>query len=222
MFGDISENYDKMNDILSLGIHHLWRKKAVKLAGIKNGDSILDCAAGTGEFSIAFKKAVGESGKVLACDFSPIMLSVAEKKFKERNFEIKTETADVLNLHYSDNTFDASSISFGIRNVDNIKKCLEEMARVVKPTGKVIVLELGQPNGFISPFYRFYSKFIIPFMGKYLVGNRKAYNYLHSSASRFPCGDEFVNIMEETGKFNEIRCYPVSFGIAYIYLGIKK
>ena len=219
MFSRIAGRYDLLNDLLSFGIHRLWKKKTVKMSEIKPGSRVLDCASGTGDLAIEFKKMSGIKGFVLATDFNPEMLSYAEKKFKKKNYKIDIEVADVLNLRFEDNSFDIASIGFGIRNVDSVQRCLEEMARVVKSGGKVLVLEFGQPQGLFSLFYNFYSRYIIPIIGKLIDGNSFAYKYLHESSAKFPCREHFTQIMESTGNFTSIRYYPLTFGIAYLYIG---
>ena len=222
MFKGIAGRYDFMNNLLSLGIHKSWRKKAVALSSAKKDDSVLDCASGTGDFAIEFKKVVGNQGKVVATDFCTEMLIIAEKKFQKNTWDIKTQIEDVMNLSFEDNTFDISSIAFGIRNVDSSIKGLEEMARIVKQSGEVVVLEFGQPYGLFSYIYKFYSKLIIPVLGKLLTNSKFAYDYLQETAGRFPCSEEFIEIMKSTRKFESIKYYPVTSGIAYIYIGKVK
>ncbi len=221
MFAEISKDYDKMNTVLSFGIHHLWRKKVVKLANVNENSKVLDCASGTGDLAIEFKK-TAKKGEVFATDFCVEMLDYIKPKEEKLNIKVKTEFADVMNLKYEDNYFDVSSISFGIRNVDNPKQGVSEMARVVKAGGKVIILETGQPKGLLKPIYKLYSQKIMPFLGSIVAKNEAAYTYLPQTASKFPYGDMFVEIMNSTEKFSEIKAYPVTFGVAYIYVGIVK
>ena len=162
MFSKVAANYDKANSILSVGIHHLWRKKLVYLSSAKPGQSVLDCATGTGDLAIEFKKAVGPEGSVIGTDFCAEMLAPAPSKALAENLEIKFEQADVTALQYADNYFDIVSISFGIRNVGNPLKALQEMARVTKPGGKVMVLEFGQMSlPVLNYAYTFYSEKIL-------------------------------------------------------------
>lgn len=221
MFADISKDYDKMNTVLSFGIHHLWRKKVVKLSGINSNSKVLDCASGTGDLALEFKK-TAINGEVVATDFCVEMLDYIKPKEEKLNLKVKTEFADVMNLQYDDNYFDVSSISFGIRNVDDPKVGISEMARVVKSGGKVIVLETGQPKGIMKLFYKLYSQHIMPFLGNLIAKNEAAYTYLPQTASKFPYGEKFVEIMKSTNKFSDIKVYPVTFGVAYIYVGIVK
>lgn len=218
MFASISARYDRTNTVLSGGVHHLWRKRAVRAAGVRPGDAVLDCASGTGDLAIAFKKAVGEEGRVVGTDFVPEMLEIARTKSPGVEFEV----ADVTGLPYADGTFDVSSISFGIRNVSDPGKGIAELARVVKPGGRVIVLEFGQPRGrAFGALYRFYNRHILPRLGGLLTGDRAAYTYLQTSASRFPSGDDFVKLMHESARFSSIECRPLTFGIAWLYVGKK-
>jgi len=219
MFAAISARYDRTNTVLSGGIHHLWRKRAVRAAKVQPGDSVLDCASGTGDLAIAFKKAVGPAGRVVGTDFVPEMLDVARTKARDVEFE----TADVTQLPYPDATFDVSSISFGIRNVNEPRKGIAELARVVKPGGRVIVLEFGQPrNRAFSTLYTFYNRHILPRVGGLLTGDRAAYTYLQTSAGRFPSGAEFVQLMRDSARFSSVECTPLTFGIAWLYCGVRE
>lgn len=219
MFATIAPRYDVSNTVLSLGIHHLWRRTVVRLSGAKAGMSVLDCATGTGDLALAFKKAVGAEGKVLGTDFCAEMMETAPDKATKRGMDIRFEVADAMNLHYPDNTFDIASISFGIRNVDVPIQALREMARVVRPGGRVVVLEFGQPKGFMGGLYRFYSNYVIPFVGGMLTGNREAYSYLNRTAAKFPSGTDFDDIMRETGMFARTSYKSLTFGIAFVYVG---
>ncbi len=219
MFGSLAKRYDLTNDLLSFGVHRLWRKKAVELSNVKKGDKVLDCAAGTGGLSIEFKKAVGDDGEVVAADFCDEMLAAAENKFNYERWDIKTLKADALNLPFRDDEFDVCCVAFGVRNYDSVEAGLKEAARVVKSGGEAVVLEFGQPKGIFSIFYDIHSKLFLPIIGRALTKNDFAYNYLQESASRFPSGADFVKIMRDTGKFGEIRFYSLTFGIAYVYIG---
>ena len=219
MFASIATRYDRTNTILSAGIHHLWRRKAVRWSGVKAGDRVLDCATGTGDLAIAFKKAVGADGNVVGTDFVPEMIRLAREKKSDVYFEV----ADVTDLPYEDNTFDVASISFGIRNVGEPKKGIAEMTRVVKPGGRVIVLEFGQPRRrAVGSLYHWYSRKILPRLGGAITGDRDAYEYLQKSAGRFPCGEDFVALMRESATFASIEYRELTFGVAYLYKGVKR
>jgi len=174
MFSQIAPRYDAANDVLSLGIHRLWRKQAVKRSGVRPGDAVLDCATGTGDLALAFKRAVGPQGRVLGTDFNADMLSFAPAKAKAAGLEVTFEIADVLKLPYDDRSFDVASIAFGIRNVDDPKTGIAELARVVRVRGRVVVLEFGQPKGLFGAAYRPYARFVLPQLGKLLTGNKAA------------------------------------------------
>ena len=219
MFASISDRYDLLNTVLSLGIHHRWRKKAVKVSGAAEGMNVLDCATGTGDLAIVFKKAVGQNGRVTGTDFAAEMLEQAPVKSKKRGLEITWEVADAMNLPYDDNRFDISSIAFGIRNVDEPLTALSEMARVVRPGGKVIVLEFGQPSGLIKYPYIWHSKYVIPVVGGWISGNREAYRYLPETSAAFPAGEKFISLMKKTGQFTSFSTTPLIQGIANIYSG---
>jgi demethylmenaquinone methyltransferase / 2-methoxy-6-polyprenyl-1,4-benzoquinol methylase len=216
MFASISSRYDRANTILSGGVHHLWRRRAVKMSAVRPGDRVLDCATGTGDLAISFQKT---GARVTGTDFVPEMLELARTKTKDVEFEV----ADVTRLPYADATFDVASISFGIRNVNEPRKGIAEMARVVKPGGRVIVLEFGQPsNRLFSAMYDVYTRHILPRLGGLVTGKRDAYEYLQKSAGRFPCGDDFAQLMRESADFASIDYVPLTFGVAYLYRGVKR
>ncbi len=219
MFASISDRYDMVNTVLSFGIHHIWRKKAVRLSAVRQGDHVLDCATGTGDFAIEFKKKVGVEGRVIGTDFCAEMMETGPSKAKKKSLEIEFQVADAMNLPYSDDQFDSCSIAFGIRNVDDPFVCLNEMARVVKPGGTVVVLEFGQPKGPIRIPFQLYSKYVMPTVGGLLSGNKEAYEYLPETSARFPAGKAFLDMMEKTGKFKAQSATKLQGGIAYIYVG---
>lgn len=220
MFADIADDYDRINSVLSFGVHHAWRKKAVLESGAHKGDHVLDCATGTGDLAIAFKKAVGDSGYVMGTDFCAPMIEPAPAKAEQEGLKIDFEVADAMNLPYEDNKFDIASIAFGIRNVDNPVVALKDMARVVKPGGRVVVLEFGQPKGLIKLPYELYSQHIMPAIGGWLSGNREAYTYLPRTSAKFPAGDKFLALMDATGAFKERRAVKLTAGIAFVYVGV--
>jgi demethylmenaquinone methyltransferase/2-methoxy-6-polyprenyl-1,4-benzoquinol methylase len=218
MFASISTRYDRANTVLSAGVHHLWRRKAVRWSEAREGDRVLDCATGTGDLAIAFRKAVGTTGHVVGTDFVPEMLDVARTKAPGITFEV----ADVTRLPYDDASFDVASISFGIRNVNDPRQGLAEMARTLRTGGRLIVLEFGQPRSrLFGTLYAFYRRHVMPRLGGLVTGEQDAYEYLESSAGRFPCGPDFVALMREAAEFSSIEFKTLTFGIAYIYRGVK-
>jgi demethylmenaquinone methyltransferase/2-methoxy-6-polyprenyl-1,4-benzoquinol methylase len=214
MFRDISGRYDRANDVLSAGIHHAWRTKVVRWSEAKPGDRVLDCATGTGDLAIAFASAGCE---VIGTDFVPEMLERARVKAPDIAFAV----ADVTRLEYPDSSFDIASISFGIRNVDDPAKGVNELSRVVRSGGRVMILEFGQPpNRLFRALYDFYRIRILPLLGGAITGQRGAYEYLESSTAKFPCGDDFAALMRASGNFSSVEYKRLSFGIAYLYRGV--
>jgi demethylmenaquinone methyltransferase/2-methoxy-6-polyprenyl-1,4-benzoquinol methylase len=223
MFAGLASRYDRTNTVLSLGIHTLWRRKVVRLAKVKPGMRILDCATGTGDLALEFKKATGDSGTVVGTDFCAEMLEYAPAKSKEQGLNVHFEIADAMNLQYPDNSYDIASISFGIRNVDSPPRCLEEMARVVRSGGKVMILEFGQPEGAFRYLYSLYRSVFMPILGWLVTGkNKAAYQYLLDTTAVFPSGKKFIEMMDTSGLFSERRYLPFTFGIAYLYIGTVK
>jgi demethylmenaquinone methyltransferase/2-methoxy-6-polyprenyl-1,4-benzoquinol methylase len=217
MFASIAKRYDRANTVLSAGVHHRWRRQAVRWSGAREGDSVLDCATGTGDLAIAFKKTV-RGGRVVGTDFVPEMLEIATLKARDIEFD----AADVTALPFEDATFDISSIAFGIRNVHDPARGVSEMARVVRSGGRVIVLEFGQPPNRAFRFaYDVYRRRVLPNVGGAVTGRKEAYEYLESSSARFPCGDDFADLMRATGRFSTVEWMPLTFGIAYLYKGVK-
>lgn len=220
MFSRIAPRYDLANQVLSLGTHRLWRRAAVRASGAKAGDAVLDCATGTGDLALAFKRAVGPTGRVLGTDFCADMLRTAPAKARAAGLEVQFEVADAMRLPYPARTFEVASVAFGIRNVDDPAVALGELARVVRPGGRVVVLEFGQPGGPFGALYRFYSRAVMPAVGGLLTGDRAAYEYLPKTAAAFPAGDRFLALMDQTGAFASRTARPVTFGTAWIYVGV--
>ncbi len=219
MFASIARRYDAANEVLSLGVHRGWRRAAVRLSGVLPGDRVLDCATGTGDLALAFKRAVGPSGEVVGTDFCAEMLASAPAKAQRAGLPVRFEVADALALPYADASFDVASIGFGIRNVDDPVRCLREMSRVVRPGGRVVVLEFGQPRGPFGALFRVYSRQVMPALGGLLTGNRAAYEYLPRTAAAFPAGDRFLELMDEAGAFAQRSANPLFAGTAYVYVG---
>ena len=222
MFNTISGNYDGLNRIISLGWDVTWRKKVIKMVAAKNPKSILDVATGTGDLAIQFAEKTN-ADRIVGLDLSEGMLSVARKKVSGKPIVKKIEfvQADSEALPFAENTFDAITVSFGIRNFENLEKGLSEIFRVLKNGGVFVVLETSVPSQF--PFkqgYHFYTKSILPLVGRLFSKDKVAYQYLSESASIFPHGEMLNNILRKIG-FKEVKNIPQTFGVATIYNATK-
>jgi len=221
MFDTISKNYDGLNRVISFGIDVKWRKRVVNLIKKEQPENILDIATGTGDLAINLIKTGAK--KITGLDISPGMLEVGKQKITEKKL---TNTIDLVigdseNLPFSDNSFDAITVAFGVRNFENLDKGLLEIYRVLKPKGIFVVLETSVPTK--TPYkqgYKFYTKYILPTIGKIFSKDRTAYSYLCESASIFPYGKDFNNILQKNG-FSTVENKPQTFGVASIYVASK-
>lgn len=221
MFDNIAGNYDFLNHSLTFGIDKIWRKKAIKAAAEKNPATILDIAAGTGDFSILEAKKT--SAKITAIDISQNMLNIAVKKAERENLSDRIDflKADSLDMPFKDNSFEAVTVGFGVRNFSDIPKGLSEIFRVLKPGGRLVVLELSEPpNPVIKAGYSFYFHKILPFWGKMVSKDGEAYKYLPKSVDNFPYGERFLSLMENAG-FKNASLKWLSLGLSAIYIGEK-
>ena len=222
MFNNISANYDFLNHFLSLGIDHLWRKRAVKQLQKQQPKVLLDLATGTGDFAIACLKLKPE--KIIGMDISSGMLEVGKQKMKKRAFDniIDMQLGDSENMPFADHTFDAITVGFGVRNYENLEKGLGEMLRVLKPGGQAVILEFSKPKALpIKQLFGFYSKVLIPLFGKYISKDECACTYLPESVAAFPEGAAFVDVLQKVG-YQTSEPIRLSGGIASIYIGTKK
>tara|TARA_B110000091_G_scaffold174763_1_gene188935 strand:- start:6 stop:734 length:729 start_codon:yes stop_codon:yes gene_type:complete len=221
MFDTISENYDELNRVISLGIDVKWRKKVVEIVGKKKPKQILDIATGTGD--LVLMMASLNPDRIVGLDISAGMLEVGKRKIEKAKLSDKIEmiVGDSEEMPFNDNTFDAITVSFGVRNFANLDKGIKEIARVLKPTGVLVILETSNPTKF--PFkqgYKFYTNFILPIIGKIFSKDKVAYSYLSESANSFPFGEAFNNILQKNG-FTNTKATPVTFGVATIYTASK-
>jgi demethylmenaquinone methyltransferase/2-methoxy-6-polyprenyl-1,4-benzoquinol methylase len=222
MFDTISGNYDGLNRVISFGIDVKWRKKVLNLVSSSNPKMILDIATGTGDLAILM--ATTKAEKIIGLDISSGMLEVGKKKIADKNLSDKIEMmlADSENMPFEDNTFDAITVAFGVRNFENLEKGLAEILRVLKPNGIFVILETSNPTK--SPYkqgYNFYTKNILPLIGKLFSKDNVAYGYLSESASVFPFGEALNNILRKVGFINVVDM-PQTFGVATIYSASKK
>lgn len=223
MFDTISENYDGLNRVISLGTDVKWRKKVVAMVKAKNPDSILDIATGTGDLAITFAATV-PAKKIVGLDLSDGMLSVARKKVAGTQLDDKVTfiQGDSEALPFKDNSFEVVTVSFGIRNFENLEIGLSEILRVLTPNGLFVILETSVPEK--TPFkqgYHFYSGKILPLIGRLFSKDKVAYRYLSESASVFPHGEQLNNILSKIG-FIDVKSKPQTFGVATIYTATKQ
>ncbi|MBU3027395.1 bifunctional demethylmenaquinone methyltransferase/2-methoxy-6-polyprenyl-1,4-benzoquinol methylase UbiE [Zobellia galactanivorans] len=222
MFDNISENYDGLNRVISFGIDIKWRKRVVAILTAKKPNNILDIATGTGDLAINLVETGAE--KIVGLDISPGMLEVGKKKIAQKKLDQKIDMVigDSENLPFEDNSFDAVTVAFGVRNFETLEKGLAEIHRVLAPKGTFVVLETSVPTK--TPFkqgYNTYTKYMLPAIGKLFSKDKAAYSYLSESASVFPHGDAFNNILRKIG-FIEVENRPQTFGVASIYVATKK
>lgn len=221
MFNNISHRYDFLNHFLSLGIDILWRKKAVRLIKPYEPKLILDIATGTGDFAIECLSL--NPDKIVGIDISDGMLAVGQQKLKKKalNHKIELMHGDSENINFSDQTFDAITVAFGVRNFEHLEVGLKEMHRVLKPGGVAAILEFSKPEIFpLKQLYNFYFLKVLPALGKKISSDSSAYTYLPESVQAFPDGAKMQNIIKSCG-FNEVKIYTLTGGIASIYLSVK-
>jgi demethylmenaquinone methyltransferase/2-methoxy-6-polyprenyl-1,4-benzoquinol methylase len=224
MFSTIAHRYDLLNRVLSLGIDRYWRKFAISLLPKVEKARFLDVATGTCDVALEIIKRRPSDTKVVGVDFSEGMLELGREKVRGAGLEesIDVRFADVTALPFDDNSFDGSIIAFGIRNVQDYKKGISEMGRVVRSGGRVVVLEFTSvQNRFFMPLYRFYITKALPFIGELVSGKKGAYKYLPDSMLGFPSPEEFKGAMEETGLV-DVKYHKLTFGITYVHVGTVK
>lgn len=221
MFDSISPKYDFLNHLLSGGIDIIWRKKAIRLLKNKGIKTVLDIATGTGDFAIETLKI--QPDKIIGVDISEGMLSFGKEKIKKLGLEnkITLQVGDSENLPFEDKSFDAITVSFGVRNYENLEKGLTDMLRVLKPGGYCLILEFSNPKKFpMKQLYAFYSKYMLPILGKLISKDPAAYSYLPESVQAFPDGKDFLEIYQKVG-YSKTEWIPMTGGICSIYLGRK-
>jgi demethylmenaquinone methyltransferase/2-methoxy-6-polyprenyl-1,4-benzoquinol methylase len=217
MFDGIARVYDRLNSVMTVGLHHRWRARAADLAQLAPGARALDVACGTGDLALELARRVGPGGEVVACDFSERMLELAREKGATVP-TIRFEWANALELPYADDTFAAATVGFGVRNFSDLERGLRELARVVRPGGRVVVLEMTTPqHPPLSTFFRFWFDRVVPRIGR-LAGGGDAYTYLPNSVRRFPGPHELAATMERCG-LHDIRYVLTAGGIIAIHAG---
>lgn len=221
MFNDISHRYDFLNHFLSAGVDRSWRKKAIKLSGLAEGNSFLDVACGTGDLSV---EAAGKNPRrIVGIDFAENMLRGFSRKKERLGLDGRVEIiqASAEELPFADETFEVTAVAFGVRNFGDLRKGLSEMRRVMKTGGRIVVLEFSKPKRFpVKQLYFFYFRRILPVIGSMISGDHGAYMYLPNSVSAFPDGDGFIEMLRQV-RFRNTGSMLLTFGIATVYYGTK-
>ncbi|WP_103105250.1 demethylmenaquinone methyltransferase [Brevibacillus reuszeri] len=224
VFESIAEEYDKMNNVISFGSHVAWRNYTMKQMNIQPGHTALDVACGTGDWTIALAQAVGEEGRVVGLDFSQNMLDVGAYKVANAGVgnRIKLVNADAMNLPYEDNSFDFATIGFALRNVPDVQRVLDEMARVVKPGGKVVSLEVSKPPfiPYRKLFYLYFYK-ILPLVAKWTVNKYEEYAWLPQSLTNFPDSRELAHMFQKAG-LDPVQVKLFMGGVSALHIGTKQ
>ena len=223
LFSSVAHGYDKANDAMTFGMVRLWRRRLVQWSGAEHGSQILDCATGTGDLALEFKRRVGPTGRVIGTDFCAGMLEKAPPKAARAGLAVDFQLADVTALAFTEAQFDVASIAYGIRNVSAPALALSEMARVVKPGGRVMILETGDtPDSGLKSAMGFYIRQVVPRVGGWITGQRSAYEYLNNSSRGFPSRERFLQLMDSTGRFSKVEFKVLFGGASFLYRGIVK
>lgn len=223
VFRSVAPKYDIMNDVMSFGLHRLWKRFTLTQAAVRSGQTVLDVASGTGDLAGELAKLVGKNGKVIMTDINAAMLEVGRDKLMNKGIvgNIECIEADAEQLPFADNYFDCITIAFGLRNVTNKHNALQSMYRVLKPGGKLLVLEFSHPqNAALSKLYDLYSFHCIPKFGEWIANDRDSYQYLVESIRMHP-NQETLKTMLETAKFEDVDYYNLSGGIVALHKGYK-
>jgi demethylmenaquinone methyltransferase/2-methoxy-6-polyprenyl-1,4-benzoquinol methylase len=219
-FDSVAPKYDLMNDLLSMGMHRLWKRRAVALTEAGKGARVLDIASGTCDIAIALAKKVGPQGEVWATDINEAMLSEGVKRLKKSGLTVRTALCDCEKLPFDDNMFDAATVSFGLRNMTHKDRALSEMCRVVRPGGRVVVLEFSHCARFLKPFYDLYSFRLMPWLGAKIAGDADSYRYLAESIRMHPDQKTLAGMMEQAG-MRPVKWINLTFGICAVHVGVK-
>ncbi len=223
MFNTISPTYDRTNRILSLGLDQYWRRQVAKFLPKKKPLFLLDCATGTGDQIISLMEHTKKVSQAIGIDLATEMLRLGRQKIKGKPYKDKVllQEGSATALQFSADTFDCATISFGIRNVDDVPKCLREIHRVLKPGGRIAVLEFSLPKSeLLKALHLFYLRRCLPYIGGWLSKNRSAYTYLNKTIEAFPSGKNFCSLMEAAG-FTATEAHPLTLGIVTLYIGDK-
>jgi len=220
VFDSVASNYDLMNDLMSLGLHRVWKAYTVALAGLKLGDRVLDIAGGTGDLAQAFAKRVGSAGQVVHTDINAAMLSTGRNRLLDEGVALPTVVCDAEHLPFPDQYFDVVSVAFGLRNMTHKDLALKEMCRVLKPKGKLMVLEFSKVAPPLEKIYDWYSFKVLPRLGQWIAKDAASYQYLAESIRMHPSQEELKQMMQSAG-FGHVDVHNLSAGVVALHLGIK-
>jgi demethylmenaquinone methyltransferase/2-methoxy-6-polyprenyl-1,4-benzoquinol methylase len=220
VFDSVAPKYDVMNDLMSVGLHRAWKAYTVLVANLQEGDKALDIAGGTGDLALAFSKKVGKSGQVVHTDINEAMLSTGRNRLLDQGVALPTMVCDAEKLPFPDNYFDLVSVAFGLRNMTHKDVALAEMNRVLRPGGKLLVLEFSKVAAPLEKLYDWYSFAVLPRLGKLVAGDDSSYRYLAESIRMHPGQKELKSMMHSAG-FGHVDFHNLTAGVAALHVGIK-
>jgi len=220
VFRSVAPSYDVMNDLMSLGLHRVWERFAIEMAGVRTGHRVLDVASGSGDLAAAFARRAGPTGQVVMTDINAAMLEVGRDKLIDRGLFPPLALCDAEKLPFADNTFDLVSVAFGLRNMTHKDQALAEMARVTRPGGRVLVLEFSRPWKPLSRAYDAYSFSVLPLLGKYVARDEAAYRYLAESIRMHPDQETLKSMMQAAG-LARVEYFNLTAGVVALHRGYK-
>ena len=220
VFSSVAQRYDLMNDLMSGGLHRLWKAFTIAQSGVREGSRVLDVAGGTGDLSLAFAKKAGKSGQVWLTDINNAMLTRGRDRLCDKGFVVPVAQCDAEKLPFPDDYFDVVTVAFGLRNMTHKDKALAEMRRVLKPGGRLLVLEFSQVWKPLAPFYDFYSFQVIPRLGQLIVKDPDSYRYLSESIRVHPDQETLTGIMEQVG-LEKVEYFNLTMGVVALHRGYK-
>ena len=220
VFDSVASKYDLMNDVLSMGLHRAWKAYTVAVANVQPGMQVLDIAGGTGDLARAFAKAAGPTGRVVLTDINEAMLRVGRDRLLDEGVVLPTAACDAEHLPFADSSFDLVSVAFGLRNMTHKDRALAEMGRVLKPGGRLLVLEFSKPSPALQKPYDWYSFSFMPLMGKLIANDEQSYRYLAESIRMHPDQATLKGLMQAAG-FGHVDVHNLAGGIVALHVGIK-